>query len=272
MPQKRTHILSYKPQGALRVRLPALAAKSPSPKGKRACAFGWRRAGDSNPRFPLGEYSLSRRAPSASRSALREQSRMIPYFPLPGQAGRTSFIARTHRRVRDRPAPDRPSVHAESAPDPMTRPRRNAHAPCKTKTGPAAPVLRSCGAACRIRTYDLLIRSQTLYPAELMPQRKEYNRTGSRVRQALFQKKILRGATGHWRHTMAPRLRSRAMSTTRPWRMIPPTLAIRPHAAGAGVPASRTCGRASIHPRATGATSRDVTRRGRGRRPRASEA
>ena len=27
------------------------------------------------------------------------------------------------------------------------------------------------GAAYRIRTYDLLIRSQTLYPAELMPQR-----------------------------------------------------------------------------------------------------
>ena len=33
--------------------------------------IGWRRAGDSNPRFPCGEYSLSRRAPSASRSALR---------------------------------------------------------------------------------------------------------------------------------------------------------------------------------------------------------
>ena len=32
----------------------------------------WRRAGDSNPRYPFGVYSLSRRAPSASRSALRK--------------------------------------------------------------------------------------------------------------------------------------------------------------------------------------------------------
>lgn len=39
----------------------------------------WRRAGDSNPRWALGPYSLSRRAPSASRSALRNRClRMIP--------------------------------------------------------------------------------------------------------------------------------------------------------------------------------------------------
>ena len=40
----------------------------------------WRRAGDSNPRFPWREYSLSRRAPSASRSALRTLCpSMIPH-------------------------------------------------------------------------------------------------------------------------------------------------------------------------------------------------
>ena len=30
------------------------------------------------------------------------------------------------------------------------------------------------GAAYRIRTYDVLIRSQTLYPAEVTPQRTDY--------------------------------------------------------------------------------------------------
>ena len=39
----------------------------------------WRRAGDSNPRWALGPYSLNRRAPSASRSALQSKClRMIP--------------------------------------------------------------------------------------------------------------------------------------------------------------------------------------------------
>ena len=37
----------------------------------RGFEMRWRRAGDSNPRHPFGVYSLSRRAPSASRSALR---------------------------------------------------------------------------------------------------------------------------------------------------------------------------------------------------------
>ena len=35
----------------------------------------------------------------------------------------------------------------------------------------------SIGAAYRIRTYDVLIRSQTLYPAEVTPQRKTYKTT-----------------------------------------------------------------------------------------------
>ena len=41
-----------------------------SPQGVREKA-NWRRSRDSNPRCPCGAYSLSRRAPSASRSALR---------------------------------------------------------------------------------------------------------------------------------------------------------------------------------------------------------
>lgn len=66
------------------------------PRWDPSLKLNWRRAGDSNPRCPFGAYSLSRRAPSASRSALRnsrsiitKQSRMGKreflrrfYFPL----------------------------------------------------------------------------------------------------------------------------------------------------------------------------------------------
>ena len=60
---------------------PAISSASPIPKlipARKKDArkdvllqINWRRAGDSNPRCPFGAYSLSRRAPSASRSALR---------------------------------------------------------------------------------------------------------------------------------------------------------------------------------------------------------
>lgn len=67
------------------------------PRWDPSLKLNWRRAGDSNPRCPFGAYSLSRRAPSASRSALRnsrsivtKQSRMgkrefgaIPFLPFP---------------------------------------------------------------------------------------------------------------------------------------------------------------------------------------------
>ena len=39
---------------------------------------------------------------------------------------------------------------------------------------PLPEALISNGAAYRIRTYDVLIRSQTLYPAEVTPQRTDY--------------------------------------------------------------------------------------------------
>ena len=44
----------------------------------------------------------------------------------------------------------------------------------KKEKPPLPGALKSIGAAYRIRTYDVLIRSQTLYPAEVTPQRKTY--------------------------------------------------------------------------------------------------
>ncbi len=59
----------------------------------------WRRAGDSNPRFPFGEYSLSRRAPSASRSALRNSQMIIAHFFLLEQYA-AKFPQTTRRTLR----------------------------------------------------------------------------------------------------------------------------------------------------------------------------
>lgn len=47
------------------------------PKWDPSSKSYWRRAGDSNPRCPFGAYSLSRRAPSASRSALRNSRSIV---------------------------------------------------------------------------------------------------------------------------------------------------------------------------------------------------
>ena len=54
------------------------------PRWDPSLKLNWRRAGDSNPRCPFGAYSLSRRAPSASRSALRN-SRYINQTAKDGQ-------------------------------------------------------------------------------------------------------------------------------------------------------------------------------------------
>ena len=51
----------------------------------------------------------------------------------------------------------------------------------------------SIGAAYRIRTYDVLIRSQTLYPAEVTPQRKTYKTTLVHQSQAQSQTFFLLG-------------------------------------------------------------------------------
>ena len=47
---------------------------------------------------------------------------------------------------------------------------------------------KSIGAAYRIRTYDVLIRSQTLYPAEVTPRLVDYYAHGLNNRQAFFKK------------------------------------------------------------------------------------
>ena len=49
----------------------------------------------------------------------------------------------------------------------------------------------SIGAAYRIRTYDVLIRSQTLYPAEVTPRLVDYYAYGLNIGQAFFQKKVI---------------------------------------------------------------------------------
>ena len=58
-------------------------------------------------------------------------------------------------------------------------------------------VSSSTGAAYRIRTCDVLIRSQTLYPAEVTPQREVYNATNDAVRQEKCAEffKIMSGST-----------------------------------------------------------------------------
>ena len=40
----------------------------------------WRRERDSNPRWAFGPYSLSRRAPSATRSSLREEANNSRFY------------------------------------------------------------------------------------------------------------------------------------------------------------------------------------------------
>ena len=53
---------------------------------------------------------------------------------------------------------------------------------------PLPGALISNGAAYRIRTYDVLIRSQTLYPAEVTPRLVDYYAHGLNNRQAFFKK------------------------------------------------------------------------------------
>ncbi len=71
----------------------------------------------------------------------------------------------------------------------------------------------SIGAAYRIRTYDVLIRSQTLYPAEVTPQRKIYKTTLANWSQA--QSKTFLGDLFHAApHLRTPPVRSIGLSTT----------------------------------------------------------
>ena len=74
---------------------------------------------------------------------------------------------------------DSPARYGRSASASRSRLNRGSN-PCgvRFKEKPPLPeALSSIGAAYRIRTYDVLIRSQTLYPAEVTPQRKTYKTT-----------------------------------------------------------------------------------------------
>ena len=55
---------------------------------------------------------------------------------------------------------------------------------------PLPGALISNGAAYRIRTYDVLIRSQTLYPAEVTPRLVDYYAQRLNNGQAFFRKKL----------------------------------------------------------------------------------
>ena len=57
---------------------------------------------------------------------------------------------------------------------------------------PLPGALISNGAAYRIRTYDVLIRSQTLYPAEVTPQRTDYYARGPSMGQATIWKNFMK--------------------------------------------------------------------------------
>ena len=63
------------------------------PQWDPSLKLNWRRAGDSNPRCPFGAYSLSRRAPSASRSALRNSRSIVTKQPRMGKRKFSNCLA-----------------------------------------------------------------------------------------------------------------------------------------------------------------------------------
>ena len=63
------------------------------PRWDPSLKLNWRRAGDSNPRCPFGAYSLSRRAPSASRSALRNSRSIVTKQPRMGKRKFSNCLA-----------------------------------------------------------------------------------------------------------------------------------------------------------------------------------
>ena len=87
---------------------------------------------------------------------------------------------------------DSPARYGRSASASRSRLDRGSN-PCGAyvKEKPPLPgALISNGAAYRIRTYDVLIRSQTLYPAEVTPRLIDYYAHGLNNGQAFFQKKL----------------------------------------------------------------------------------
>ena len=73
---------------------------------------------------------------------------------------------------------------------PAPRPRFESSGVCLKEKPPLPEASISIGAAYRIRTYDVLIRSQTLYPAEVTPRLVDYYAQGLNKGQAIFRKKL----------------------------------------------------------------------------------
>ena len=71
------------------------------PRWDPSLKLNWRRAGDSNPRCPFGAYSLSRRAPSASRSALRNSRSIVTKQPRMGKRKFIGSFAYPSERLRE---------------------------------------------------------------------------------------------------------------------------------------------------------------------------
>ena len=73
---------------------------------------------------------------------------------------------------------------------PAPRPRFESSGVCLKEKPPLPEASISIGAAYRIRTYDVLIRSQTLYPAEVTPRLDDYYAQRLNNGQAFFRKKL----------------------------------------------------------------------------------
>ena len=87
---------------------------------------------------------------------------------------------------------DSPARYGRSASASRSRLDRGSN-PCgvSIKEKPPSPEASSSnGAAYRIRTYDVLIRSQTLYPAEVTPRLDDYYAHRLNNGQAVFRKKL----------------------------------------------------------------------------------
>ena len=103
----------------------------------------------------------------------------IPRIRLRGSAPASPACRRTRPRAKNAPR----FLYARASTEVRI------HAVATYKKSPRCRRLSiSIGAAYRIRTYDVLIRSQTLYPAEVTPQRMDYYARDPSMGQATIWK------------------------------------------------------------------------------------
>ena len=122
-------------------------------------------------------------------------------FQLVRRIGFRASAARIRTGFARLPA-DSPARYGRPASASRSRLDRGSN-PCGVyvKEKPPLPgALISNGAAYRIRTYDVLIRSQTLYPAEVTPRLVDYYAQVLNNGQAFFQKKLLNLIFTHLGH------------------------------------------------------------------------